>query len=112
MYALELNDKPLQITPPFQLEKFKNVNILITNGYLNASNNPSKISLTNPDSGTGELCSSGKMTQYVSEERLKAKVEAAILEKQSQILIPCSSKNKVIALMLMLENMFKTNQRL
>lgn len=34
IYALELNDKPSQITPPFPLEKFKNVNLLISNAYL------------------------------------------------------------------------------
>ena len=34
LYGLELNDKTAQITPPLQLDNFKNVNILITNGYL------------------------------------------------------------------------------
>ena len=48
----------------------------------------------------------------MSEERLKAKVEQAILETHSQILIPCSSKNKILALLLMLENLFQNNQKL
>ena len=44
---------------------------------------------------------------------LKAKVEQAILEQPpSQILIPCSSKNKILALLLMLENLFQNNQKL
>lgn len=37
MYALELNDKPMQLTPPLHVDSFKNVNILITNAYLKNS---------------------------------------------------------------------------
>ena len=58
------------------------------------------------DTGTG------KISQFVSEERLKVKVEQAILETHSQILRPCSSKNKILALLLTLENLFLNNQKL
>jgi Cft2 family RNA processing exonuclease len=97
IYALELNDKPTQITPPFPVDKFKNVNYLFTNAYLHDKQ---------------QHLRSNTNLQFVTEERLKVKVEAALLEKQSQILIPCSSKNKILALMLLFENMFKANQRL
>ena len=33
LYGTELNDKPLQITPPLQPDHFKNVNIFITNAF-------------------------------------------------------------------------------
>ena len=78
------------------MEKFKNLNYLFTNAYLSDKH---------PTRGNPNL-------QFVTEERLKAKVESAILDRQSQIMIPCSSKNKILALMLLFENMFKANQRL
>ena len=48
----------------------------------------------------------------MSHDRLKAKVEQAILETQTQILIPCTSKNKILSLLLIFEHMFQTNQKL
>lgn len=51
-YAMDLCDKVQQVTPPLQMEKFRNANILITNGYLNYN-------------------SEGRHHQFVSEERLK-----------------------------------------
>ena len=116
LYGLELNDKNATITPPLQLENFKNVNILITNGYMQTysmfeasqdSAMPSEeAKVGSSDSGNG------KIAQFVSEERLKMKVEQAILETHSQLLIPCSSKNKILALLLTLENLFLNNQKL
>ena len=43
--------------------------------------------------------STGKYYQFVSQDRLKAKVEQAILETQTQIMIPCTSKNKILSLL-------------
>ena len=34
LYGLELNDKTQQITTPINQDNFKNLNILITNAYL------------------------------------------------------------------------------
>ena len=116
VYGLELNDKSTQLTPPMHLDNFKNVNILITNGYLQ------NYSVFEPSYGEGGFTEesklgpvdtgNGKIAQFVSEERLKVKVEQAILETHSQLMIPCSSKNKILALLLAFENLFQNNQKL
>lgn len=109
LYGLELNDKQLQITPPISPDHFKNVNIFITNAY------PSPLStLDKQNLGYQQnlASSTGKYYQFVSQERLKAKVEQAILETQTQIMIPCTSKNKILSLLLIFEQMFQTNQKL
>ena len=48
----------------------------------------------------------------MSYDRLKTKVESAILETQTQIMLPITSKNKMLSLLLMFEQMFQTNQKL
>lgn len=116
LYGLELNDKTAQITPPIHMENFKNVNILITNGYIQHYSvfEPSQEEAAlSEESKLGPAdTGNGKIAQFVSEERLKVKVEQAILETHSQILIPCSSKNKILALLLTLEDLFDKNQKL
>ena len=95
------------------MDHFKNVNIFITNAY------PSPLSVLDKNAlgfqpsmlsqGTSSSAASatgGKYYQFVSVERLKAKVEQAILETQTQIMIPCTSKNKMLSLLLILEQMF------
>jgi len=71
---MHLCDHNQQITPPVQIEKFKNVNILITNGYLNYN-------------------AEGRHHHFVSEERLKQKLDKVLVEGQGQVMIPCSSKS-------------------
>ena len=111
-----MNDKTAQITPPIHMDNFKNVNILITNGYLQHYSvfEPSQEEAAlSEESKLGPAdTGNGKIAQFVSEERLKVKVEQAILETHSQILIPCSSKNKILALLLTLEDLFDKNQKL
>jgi Cft2 family RNA processing exonuclease len=34
IYAVDLNDKPLNITHPMKFDDFKNANLLITNAYI------------------------------------------------------------------------------
>ena len=58
---MQLCDYNQQVTPPVSIDKFKNVNILITNGYLNYN-------------------SEGRHHQFVSEERLKQKLEKVLVE--------------------------------
>ena len=72
LYGLELNDKPLQITPPLQPDHFKNVNIFITNAF------PSQLSSLDRNNlgyQPSLASSTGKYHQFVSYDRLKAKVE-------------------------------------
>jgi cleavage and polyadenylation specificity factor subunit 2 len=66
IYALELNDKPTQITPPFPVDRFKHANYFFTNAYLHDKQ---------------QHLRSNTNLQFVTEERLKAKVEAALLDK-------------------------------
>jgi len=35
VYAIDLNDKLQQLTPPLQAEKYFNAHVLLTNGYMN-----------------------------------------------------------------------------
>ena len=109
LYGLELKDKQSQITPPLQPDHFKNVNIFITNAFPSPL---SQLDLSNLGYQPSLASSTGKYHQFVSIERLKAKVEQAILETQTQILIPCTSKNKILSLLLIFEQMFQTNQKL
>ena len=76
---MNLNDKPQQITGPVTTEKFSDnkagtCNVLITNGYLNYN-------------------TEGRHHQFVSEERLKSKLEKVLIEKGGQIMLPVSSKS-------------------
>lgn len=75
LYGLELNDKNAQITPPIHQDNFKNVNILITNAYLQNYSVFEPVSEDiQPDESSSGI-KQGKISQFVSEERLKAKVE-------------------------------------
>jgi hypothetical protein len=100
MYGMELNENYQQITPKFKIDNSKNVNIFITNGFT-PKFSPQDQSILGFASSLPS--SSNRQTMSVSLERLKMKVEAAILEKSSQILIPCSSKNRILSLLLQLE---------
>jgi Cft2 family RNA processing exonuclease len=47
----------------------------------------------------------------VTESRLKQKIEKVIIEQQGQVLIPCSSKSKILEILLILEEMFASKPR-
>lgn len=79
-YAIDLNDKIQQLTPPMFPEKFFSSSILITNGYMNYN-------------------SEGKQFQSVVEDRLKTKLERVLIDQQGQVMIPCSSKSKILELL-------------
>ncbi len=72
------------MSPPLQADKFYNSSILITNGYINYNRE-------------------GKQYHSVLEDRLKTKIEKVLLDQQGQIMIPCSSKSKILDLLLILE---------
>jgi Cft2 family RNA processing exonuclease len=74
------------------IEKFVNANLFITNGYLNYSKE-------------------GKQFSEVTESRLKQKIEKVLIEQQGQVLIPCSSKSKILEILLLLEEMFASKPR-
>ena len=103
MYGVELYDRQQQITPGIKVDNFKNVNIFITNAF------PQWFSPLDErllGFATSLPSSKGQHNLQVSVERLQFFVERAILETSSQVLIPCSSKNKILSVLLLLENLF------
>jgi Cft2 family RNA processing exonuclease len=76
-----------------QATKFQNAFVIITNGWCNFAN------------------VEGKQHHSILEMRLRAKIEKVLMENHGQILIPCSSKSKILELLQLLENLFQTNQR-
>jgi hypothetical protein len=46
-----------------------------------------------------------------NEEQSNEKIEKVIIEQQGQVLIPCSSKSKILEIRLMLEEMFASKPR-
>ena len=63
VYAIDLNDKLQQLTPPLQAEKYFNAHVLLTNGFMNYN-------------------SDGKQHQPIFEERLKQKLEKVLIDQQ------------------------------
>lgn len=74
------------------IEKFVNANLLITNGYLNYN-------------------AEGRQYFQVILERLKQKIDKVLVEHQGQVMIPCSSKAKILELLLTLEEFFASKPR-
>lgn len=114
VYAVDLNDSPMNITMPMmRFSDFKNANILITNAYLNP-----KMQLLKPASIQSSLPNSvilptqQKVQKFLSEEKLRVKLERVLVDAKGQILIPISDKNQLLQCLITLENIFKTNTRL
>lgn len=79
MYGLDINDKPLNITHPMKNEDFKNAFILITNSYITPLKGPSS-----------------KIYTFVSQEKLRLRLEKVFVEGVAQVLMPCTSKNGIL----------------
>ncbi|CDW72718.1 cleavage and polyadenylation specificity factor subunit 2-like [Stylonychia lemnae] len=101
IYAVELNNKPLNITVPMKFDDFKNANILISNLYLT----PKSIK-------SNQKGQASKIYQYLSQEKLRLKLEKVLVDHQGSILIPLSDKNRILQCLITLENMFQSNTKL
>jgi len=53
-----------------------------------------------------------KVYNVLSEERLKSRIEKVCLESGGKLLIPCSSKSRILQILVVLEHLFATNNRL
>lgn len=95
VYAVDMNDTSMSITMPMmKFADFKNANILITNAYLSP-----KMQLLKPATVQGALPNSvilpaqQKCQRFLSEEKLRLKLERVLVDIKGQILIPVSDKN-------------------
>lgn len=99
LYAMDLNDKPMPITHPMKFDDFANVNLLITNAYVTPFKATKKTGVA-------------KVFQFVSEEKLKFKIEKVLVDHEASLLIPISDKNRVLQVLMLLENIFHSNSKL
>jgi hypothetical protein len=70
---MELSDKPSQLTPSFVIEQYKHANLLITNSFL-------KSTLKNVTPQATKVDFGRLLPQFVSEEKLKAKIERILID--------------------------------
>ena len=105
VYAVDMNDVPLTISVPMmRFSDFKNANILITNSYYKP-----KVQL--PNNGLVSTGSS-KSYKFLSDEKLKSKLEKVLVDLGGQILIPISDKNMIMQCLITLEQIFASNSKL
>jgi hypothetical protein len=83
---------------------FKNANVLITNSYF-------KPKVQVPNNGLISLASS-KAYKFLSEEKLKSKLEKVLVDLGGQILLPISDKNMIMQCLVTLEQIFSSNTKL
>jgi hypothetical protein len=87
VYAIDLNDVPLTISVPMmRFSDFKNANLFITNGYTK----PKSLSQQ------GLIQTKKKAYKFLSEEKLRGKLERVLVDSNGQIMIPISDKNMVM----------------
>lgn len=96
IYAMELNDRPLHITVPMKFDDFNNANILISNAYVNPHTLKPQLKAQAP----------AKVFQFMSEEKLRVKLEKVLIDHSAQVLIPLSDKNRILQCLILLENLF------
>jgi Cft2 family RNA processing exonuclease len=105
VYAVDMNDVPLTISVPMmRFSDFKNANILITNSYY-------KPKMQVPNNGLVSTGSS-KSYKFLSDEKLKSKLEKVLVDLGGQILIPISDKNMIMQCLITLEQIFASNSKL
>ena len=116
VYAIDMNDVPLNITVPMmRYSDFKNANIVITNGYQKPKAQiPKPLSMANVYTAPSSVFvpTDSKAYKFLSEDRLRHKLERVLVDNGGQILIPLSDKNKILQCLITLENMFQTNTKL
>lgn len=77
VYAIDLNDVSLNVTVPMmRYSDFKNANILISNGY-----HKTQVQVVRPkNSGSGLVSASIKPYKYLSEDKLRLKLEKVLVD--------------------------------
>ena len=53
-----------------------------------------------------------KCFKFLSEEKLRLKLEKVLVDNNGSILIPMSDKNRILQLLITLERMFQSNTKL
>ena len=53
-----------------------------------------------------------KVYNYVSEEKLKSMLESVLVDMKGSVIIPVSSKNRILHLLVLLETIFNKSQKL
>jgi len=87
VYAVDMNDVPLTISVPMmRLADFKNANILITNGFHK----------THALLDQHLVSTAVKSYKFLSEDKLRLKLEKVLVDANGQILIPMSDKNMIL----------------
>lgn len=88
IYAIDLNDKETPISIPLQFNHFQGANLMITNGYIRPVQNGTVLP---------------KIYNYVNEEKLRLRLEEMLVDLASQVMIPITSKNRLIHMLVLLE---------
>lgn len=70
---------------------------MISNGYIQPLQNGTIVS---------------KFFNYVNEEKLRNRLEDILVDLSSQVLIPITSKNRIIHMLVLLEQLFTKSQKL
>ena len=103
IYALDLHDKETPISLPLQFSLFKGANLMITNGYIQPLQNGMRIN---------------RIYNYVNEEKLRTRLEDVLLEisaavdRAGQVLIPITSKNRILHMLVLLDDIVAKSQKL
>ena len=58
------------------------------------------------------VATSMKSYKFLSEDKLRIKLEKVLVHNGGQIMIPISDKNRILQCLITLENMFATNKTL
>ena len=76
------------------MQAFKGANLMITNGYI-----------------MPELYGSvaNKVYNYVNEDKLRNRLEEVLIDRQGKVLLPISNKNRILHMLVLLEQLFSKN---
>lgn len=98
IYGIDIFEQEISpIAFPIKTKYFEGANILISNGYINPIQSGVKLR---------------KVYNYVNEEKLKSRLEDVLMDPNSLVLIPISSKSKIIHMLVLLENIFSRSSKL
>ena len=91
MYAVDIFDKQTPISVPMQPAAYKGANLMISNGFVQ------------PEM-YGNL--QAKVFNFVSEEKLRNRLEEVLLDRNGCVLLPISNKNRILHMLILLEQLF------
>ena len=97
IYAIDLNDKETPISIPLNFSQFRGANLMITNGYIQ----PIQHGLV-----------ANKIYNYVNEEKLRKRLEDVMVGLSGHVLIPITCKNRILHMLMLLEQIFDKSQKL